>query len=214
MRFIHPLTGKICTAVGVDLDGELWGGVAGWGGVVGEVGAEGVQLGNEYPGGAYVELQRVLKTLAARGILLAICSKNNPDDAKGVLRDRAEMLLRLDDFAAIRINWNDKAENLRSIASELNIGLDSIALVDDGAVEREWVRTRLPEVTIVELPEDPFGFADAVRRSPVFERLRLSDEDRTRAASYREQQQRTEAQQQASSMEDFLASLAMPATFG
>jgi FkbH-like protein len=208
MRFIHPVAGKICKAVAVDLDDTLWGGI------VGEVGVDGVQIGTDYPGAAYLQVQRVLKNLAARGILLAVCSKNNPADAHKVFRDRAEMLLHADDFAAMRVNWDDKAANLRSIASELNIGVDAIAFVDDNPVEREWIRAELPEVTVIDLPGDPVGFADALVRSPVFERLDVSEQDRARSEQYQAQRARRAAEQHASSIDDFLTSLAMSATFG
>jgi FkbH-like protein len=206
MRFLHPLTGRTCKAVAVDLDDTLWGGI------VGEVGVDGVQVGPEYPGAAYLEFQRALQSLARRGVLLAICSKNNPDEAMAVLRDHKEMLLRPDDFAAIRTNWDDKAQNLRSIAEELNIGVESLAFVDDNPVEREWVRTEMPGVTVIDLPADPVLYADALLRAPVFERLSSSDEDRARGRQYREQKERAVVQQTAGSVDAFLASLAMVAT--
>jgi HAD superfamily phosphatase (TIGR01681 family) len=133
MRFIHPLSGKICKALVTDLDNTLWGGV------VGEDGPDGIQLGPEYPGAAYQSLQRVLLDLYRRGIILAVCSKNNTSDAMEVLEEHPGMILRPRHFAALRINWNDKAENLREIAAELNIGIDSLAFLDDNPVERERV---------------------------------------------------------------------------
>ena len=206
MRFLHLLAGKTCKVVVVDLDDTLWGGV------VGEVGVAGVQVGAEYPGSAYLECQRELKALSARGVLLAIASKNDAKDAMAVLTERREMLLRPDDFAAMRINWDDKAASLRAIAAELNVGLDAIAFVDDNPVEREWVRTQLPEVHVIELPPDPVLYADALRESPVFERLAVSDEDLARGRQYAEQRQRAAAERTTGSVEDFLASLEMKAS--
>jgi FkbH-like protein len=207
MRFLRPLSGKVCKAIAVDFDNTLWGGV------IGEDGIDGIKLGPEYPGSAYVELQRTLLDLHARGILLCACSKNNPADAMAVLENHPAMLLRPDRFAAMEINWDDKATNLRRIAATLNISLDAIALLDDNPSEREWVREQLPEVHVLDLPREAVAYADAVRNSPVFERLSLSDEDRTRTRQYAEQQQRAAVASNAASVEEFLASLEMVATF-
>lgn len=202
LRFINPLVGKICKALVTDLDNTLWGGI------VGEDGMKGIQLGPEYPGAAYQSLQRVMLDLYHRGIILAICSKNNPADAMEVLEKHPGMLLRPEHFAALRINWHDKAENLRSIAAELNIGIDSLAFLDDNPVEREWIRTALPEVTIVEIGGDPMEFAGAVRCTPGFERLALSEEDRDRGKYYAEQRRRLEFEREATTLEDFYRALA------
>jgi FkbH-like protein len=117
------------------------------------------------------------------------------------------MLLRPQHFAAWRINWQDKVQNLREIAAELNIGIDALAFLDDNPVERTHIRADLPEVTVLPLPDDPMGYTAALRATPVFERLALSDEDRERGRYYAEQRQRVELEQQATSLEDFYASL-------
>jgi FkbH-like protein len=117
------------------------------------------------------------------------------------------MVLRPEHFAALRINWNDKVQSLREIAAELNVGLDSLAFVDDNPAERARVRSELPEVTVLDLPEDPMGYADTVRASPVFERLLLSTEDRERGKYYAEQRQRAELRDGAGSLEDYYYSL-------
>jgi FkbH-like protein len=205
MRFIHPLTGKICKVLVVDLDGTLWGGV------VGEEGLGGIQLGLEYPGAAYRACQRVVLDLYHRGVILAVCSKNNPRDAMEVLEKHPHMLLRPRHFAALRINWVDKAQNLCEIAAELNIGLDAFAFLDDSPVEREWVRERLPEVNVIELPSDPILYAQTLRECPVFERIGLSDEDKTRGRYYAEQRQRAEFQHNGHSLEEFYYALQMKA---
>ena len=205
MKFLAPLAGKEAKCVAVDLDNTLWGGI------IGEDGMAGIQVGPEYPGAAYQALQRALRDLSRRGILLAACSKNNPQDALEVLRDHPGMLLRPEDFAALRINWSDKAENLREIGAELNIGLDSIAFLDDNPVERQHVREALPEVMVVELPADPMQYARAVRDCPVFERLALSAEDRQRGHYYIAERQRAALEQSAATREDFYRSLAQEA---
>lgn len=201
MRFLHPLAGRVAKVVAVDLDNTLWGGV------VGEDGLSGIQLGAEHPGAAYLEVQRALLDLRRRGVLLCVCSKNNPDEALEALDHHPSMLLRRDDFAAVRINWDDKAHNLRALAAELSVGTDSLAFLDDNPVEREHVRRELPEAWVVELPRDAYGFARAVRECPVFERLTLSDEDTRRAALYAEQGARRDAERGHRTREDFLRDL-------
>ena len=165
LRFLHPLAGKVAKCVAVDLDNTLWGGV------IGEDGMTGIRLGAEYPGAAFQELQRALLDLTRRGILLAVCSKNNPADAMEALPAIRGCCSSPRDFAAMRINWNDKAQNLREIAAELNIGLDAMAFLDDNPVERQHVREQAPEAIVIHLPEDPMDYAQAVRDCPWFERL-------------------------------------------
>jgi FkbH-like protein len=201
LRFLLPLAGRTAKAVVVDLDNTLWGGV------IGEDGMHGIRLGQEYPGAAYQALQRALLDLRRKGILLAVCSKNNLEDAMEVLEKHPDMLLKPEHFAAMRINWSDKTQNLREIAAELNIGIDAIAFLDDNPVERAQVRVDLPEMTVIELPADPSKYADAVRDSPVFERLTLSEEDRRRASFYASGRERANAEQSFESKEDFLRSL-------
>jgi FkbH-like protein len=201
MRFMYPLAGKIAKCLVVDLDNTLWGGV------IGEDGMDDIRLGPEYPGAAYQELQRALLDLHRRGILLAICSKNNPDDAWEVLNHHAGMKLQPRHFSATRINWAEKSENLREIAAELNIGLDSLAFLDDSPSERRQVRSALPEVWVVDLPDDPMRFARMARECPLFERLSLSAEDRQRSEIYHTQRAREQLQRETVSREDFFRSL-------
>ncbi len=203
MRFLHPLTGKVCKALVVDLDGTLWGGV------VGEDGPNGIQLGVEYPGNAYLALQKAILDLTRRGILLAVCSKNNPEDVREVLDKHPHMILRQSHFAALRINWQDKVRNLREIATELNIGIDSLAFLDDNPVERALVQEEIPEITVIELPKNPEQYVDALRATPVFERLTLSAEDSERSRYYAEDRQRKELENSTASLEDFYRSLQM-----
>ena len=198
-----PLDRKVRKALVTDLDNTLWGGV------IGEDGMNGIRVGEEYPGAAYQALQRAMLDLYQRGIILAVCSKNNLSDAMEVFEHHPGMLLRPQHFAVLRINWNDKAQNLREIAAELNIGIDALAFLDDNPVERQWVRSQLPEVTVIDLPDDPMGYAQALRDNPVFERLSLSTEDRERARYYAEQRLRTELEQNVASLEDFYQSLQM-----
>lgn len=201
IRILHPLTGKVAKALVVDLDNTLWGGV------IGEDGMDGIQIGPEYPGASYQELQRVMRDFYHRGILLAVCSKNNLDDALEVFDKHPGMILGRRHFASMRINWQDKVQNLREIASELNIGLDALAFLDDNPVEREQIRAALPEVAVLEIPPDPFGYASALRTCPLFERLVLSEEDKQRGGYYVAQRERLELETACASKEGFLRSL-------
>lgn len=205
LRFVVPLAGKTAKVLVVDLDNTLWGGV------IGEDGMSGIQLGAEYPGAAYQALQRALLDLTRRGILLAICSKNNLDDAMDVLQNHAGMLVRPSHFAAMRINWHDKALSLREIASELNVGVDALAFLDDNPMEREQVRAALPQVNVIDLPPDPLDYAATVRDAPALQRLVLSDEDQQRTELYATQRERSQAQQSFQSKEDFFRYLELEA---
>jgi FkbH-like protein len=201
VRHLCPMAGRSAKVLAVDLDNTLWGGV------VGEDGAAGIRADREHPGIAWWNVQRALLDVKRRGVLLAICSKNNREDAVEAFREHPGMLLRLEDFAAERINWVDKSANLREIAAELNVGVDSIAFLDDNPTERDRVRRELPEATVIELPDDPLGFAAAIRACPVLERLKISAEDAERSRYYAEQRQRVAAQGSAASVEEFYRSL-------
>jgi FkbH-like protein len=203
MRFLQPITGRICKVLAVDLDGTLWGGV------IGEDGINGIHVGPELPGAPYQALQRAMLDLYRRGVVLAVCSKNNPAEALEAIAEHPGMLVRPEHFSAIRINWADKAQNLQEIADELNVGIDSVAFLDDNPVEREWVRSQLPSLTVIDLPDDPMEFASTVVRSPVFERLELTDEDRVRSRYYAQERMRSELERSAVSLEDFYRSLEM-----
>src|SRR5713101_700323 len=205
LRFIRPLTGKIAKALVVDLDNTLWGGA------VGEEGLDGIQLGTDYPGSAYYSTQRAILDLYRRGVILAICSKNNEDEALEAVAKHPGMVLRPEHFAAFQINWDAKVENLRRIADELDIGLDAIAFLDDNPAEREAVRSQLPEVSVIDLPVDPVLYAQTLQECSLFERLALSTEDEKRGRYYAEQRLRRELQRGARSLEDFYVSLQMKA---
>jgi FkbH-like protein len=197
MRFIVPLSGRTAKVLVVDLDNTLWGGI------IGEDGMTGIKVGPEYPGAAFQALQRALFDLSRKGILLAVCSKNNLDDAMEALEKHPGMLVRAKHFAALRINWTDKSQNLREIAQELNVGIDALAFLDDNPFEREQVRAALPEITVIDLPKNPLEYAAAVRNCAAFERLTLSSEDQQRTEMYAAQKQRAGAEQSFQSKEDF-----------
>ena len=206
MKFLHPMTGQLAKVCVVDLDNTLWGGV------IGEEGLQGIHISqHDYRGVPYWNLQRALLDLYDRGILLAVASKNNPADVQEVFDRHPGMLLRDAHFAARQINWDDKATNLQRIADELNVGIDSLAFLDDNPVERQRIREALPDVTVLDMPEDPMQYAAVVGECPVFQRLKLSEEDQSRPALYRAERERQQLQQSATSVEDFLRSLAQEA---
>jgi len=202
VRFLAPLCGASAKVLVVDLDNTMWGGV------VGELGRDGVALDPETVEGAgFVGLQRSVRDVRARGVLLAISSKNNYEDAIDVLENRPTSVVRPGDFAAMRINWEPKAENIRSIAAELNIGLDSVAFIDDNPAECDQVRRMLPEVTVIELHSLPRPDWNPIAGHPRFERLRLSNEDRSRSEMYTQQRSREELRTSTGSLDDFLHAL-------
>jgi FkbH-like protein len=192
----------------LDLDHTLWGGI------LGEDGVGGIGLGDEFPGNVFKSWQRYLRTLRDRGVLLAICSKNNEAEVDEVFARHADMILQRSDFAALRINWLTKSENLRSLAAELNLGLDALVFLDDSAFEREEIRATLPMVHVLDFPVSPLGLVDAVEESGLFDRLTLSAEDRSRTDMYRQQGERAQAAQVAASPEEFLRSLELVAMIG
>ena len=201
LRFVIPLAHRTAKVLVVDLDNTLWGGV------IGEDGISGIKLDDEFPGAAFKALQRAILDLHRRGVVLAVCSKNNPEEAMAALRDHPAMILRPEHFAAFRINWEPKPDNLRSLAKELNLGLDSFVFLDDNPAERTAVAQMLPEVAVIDLPDDPMAYARTLREAPNFEVLRLSDEDRARGAYYASDRMRSDLQAAATTPEDFLRSL-------
>lgn len=204
-RFIRATQRARAKCLVLDLDNTLWGSV------LGEVGPEGIQLGPEPPGNAYLDFQRLILDYFRSGIILAINSKNNYDDALHVLRFHPHMLLREEHFACLKINWNDKAANMRAIANDLNIGLESLVFVDDNPAERLAIRTQCPEVACIEMPDDAFLFSETLSRSGLFDTLYTSEEDLKRGKTYAAERQRREAMKSFTSVEDFFFSLDMKA---
>jgi len=185
----------------LDLDNTLWGGT------VGEDGMAGLKLSDEYPGVFHKNLQRAVLDIARRGVLIALVSKNNAQDALQVIDEHPDMLIRREHIAAMRIDWEPKAANLASIAQELNLGLESFVFLDDNPAEREAVRRSLPEVTVPELSDDASTYADLLRGLPALERLDSSAEDAQRTRYYADERQRRDVQAKAENLDDFLASL-------
>ena len=186
LSYIKPLLALTKKCIVLDLDNTLWGGI------IGEDGFERIQLGPTPEGRPFLELQQYLLSLYQRGVLLAINSRNNPEEALKVLREHAHMVLKEKHFASIQINWNDKVSNLKAIASEMNIGLESLVFLDDDKANREIVKSALPEVLVVELPEDPSLYVQTVMELDHFNILQLTEEDKKRGESYVDERQRRE----------------------
>jgi FkbH-like protein len=193
----------------LDLDNTLWGGA------VGDDGLEGIVLGEGSAAGeAYLALQHYAKQLKERGVILAVCSKNDGGIAEAAFRDHPEMLLRRSDIAAFLANWDDKAENLRAIATRLNIGIDSLVFVDDNPVERARIRQSLPMVAVPELPEDPAQYVRCLADAGYFEASAFTPEDRDRGRQYTENAEREALLESAQSIDEFLRGLEMSVVFG
>jgi len=192
----------------LDLDNTLWGGV------IGDDGINGIQLGSGIEGEAFLQFQLYLLALKNRGILLTICSKNEEDIARDAFLNHPDMLIGLDDIAVFKANWENKVDNIQDIAATLHIGLDSMVFVDDNPIERQLIREFLPEVTVVDLPEDPTAFIEAIDRGAFFETIAFSQEDSNRNQLYKQNITRSEHQKQFTNIDGFLRSLDMESEVG
>ncbi|HTR55133.1 MAG TPA: HAD-IIIC family phosphatase [Kofleriaceae bacterium] len=207
-RYVRAVDRPPAKCLVLDLDNTLWGGV------LGEDGISGIQLGEDYPGNVFKAFQRQVRSYRDRGVLLAIASKNNEADVREAFASHPDLVLRLEDFAATQIHWNDKAQSLANIAAQLNIGTDALVFFDDNPVERAWVRERMPEVHVIEVPKDPIGYGAALDAAGVFDALAITDEDRGRAELYRSDEARKTLETESTSLEAFLENLRMKVTIG
>ncbi len=203
-RCLRPLIFPRAKVLALDLDDTLWGGV------VGEDGVNGLQLGHDFPGNVHLRIQRELVELRNRGILLVLLSKNNEADARLAFDSLPEMLLKWDDFTVRQVDWNHKHENLRAAAHELGLGLDSFVFLDDSDYEREQMRQMIPEVRILNESGDPLQMLRALWETDAFDSLSITAEDRTRHADYSVRGAR-DAQAHGDDLESFLRSLGMEA---
>ena len=200
MGYVKAILGLNKKCIVLDLDNTLWGGI------VGEDGFEGIKLGDDPIGRAYVELQHNLLALNQRGIILAINSNNNFDDAIQIIKEHPNMILKEDNFVCVRINWNDKVVNMKEISDELNIGLDSMVFFDDDPVNIEYVKSNLPDIQTVQV-SDPSNSSKILKSMNDFQVLKITDEDSTRNKMYLEQRKRTELKTQVGNLQDFLKQL-------
>ena len=205
-RVLGAARGKSRKCLVLDLDNTLWGGV------IGDDGLNGIKLGQgSSTGEAFLEIQRYALALRQRGIVLAVCSKNDEANARLPFREHPEMLLKEEHIAVFVANWQDKANNIREIAATLNIGIDSIVFLDDNPVERGLVREILPEVAVPELTDDPADYPGILACAGYFEAVGLSSEDLKRADYYQANAERVSLKK-IGNLEEYLTSLEMVAT--
>ena len=200
-RCSKAITEKTKKCLVVDLDDTLWGGV------LGELGPEKIILGNNYEGSKYVSFQKKILSLKQRGVLLAISSKNNFNDVKEVFKKNKNFILSLKDFSSIKVNWNDKATNIDKISKDLNIGLNSIVFFDNNPLEREWVKKKLPDVSVVEASENHYQFVEDLEDSCFFDQLSISEEDKVRYKMYKQDEKRKKTSEKFENYEEFIKNL-------
>jgi FkbH-like protein len=203
---LRAARGRIVKCVVLDLDNTLWGGV------IGDDGIDGIELGGMGPGEAYERFQRYLLQLKNRGILLAVCSKNDEENARLPFQKHTSMVLKESDIAVFVANWNAKSANIEHIGKVLNLGIDSFLFVDDNPFERNEVRMALPTLLVPEMPEDVVDYPACLEASGYFETTAFSEEDRKRAGMYQEEARRTTLQAAAKDIHEYLASLEMKIT--
>jgi FkbH-like protein len=208
VKFVRALRGRALKCLVLDCDNTLWGGV------IGEDGMSGIKLGSTYPGSCYKAFQREILNLKDRGVILALCTKNNEEDVLDALRNHPDMLLREEHFAVWEINWADKVTNLRKIAQTLNIGLDAVVFADDNRFECDFVRENLPEIEVLHLGDDPSAFPRLLASTGYFDTLTFSREDSLRTEMYRADAHRYELQRSSTSLQDYLTHLQLVATVG
>ena len=208
-RMIAAQQGRSSKCLVLDLDNTLWGGV------IGDDGIEGIKLGQgSAVGEAHLAVQRYAVELSRRGIILAVCSKNDESIALSAFEHHPEMLLRRSDIACFIANWEDKATNLRRIASSLNLGLDSLVLLDDNPFERSLVRAALPMVAVPELPEEPALYPRRLADAGYFESVSITDDDLLRSRQYQAGIERETLRTSASDLQSYLAGLRMELLWG
>jgi len=198
MGYVYAVTGTSKKCIVLDLDNTLWGGI------IGEDGFDNIKLGDNPIGRSFVEFQKRLLALNQRGIILAINSKNNFDDAIEVIQKHPNMILREDNFACVKINWDDKVSNIQRITEELNIGLDSMVFFDDDPINQEYVRESLPEVLVMNLPKDSSQYAQIITEMKEFDVLKITEEDTKRSDMYLKQKKRKEFESKVGNFNEFL----------
>ncbi len=203
---IQALAGKLKKCVILDLDNTIWGGE------IGDEGIESIQVGHIGIGKAFSLFQWWLKQLKERGIMLAVCSKNDADLAKEPFEKHPEMILRLDDFVMFLANWNSKVENIKAIRDVLNIDFDSMIFIDDSPFERGLVRSQIPEITVPELPKDPADYIKFLGHLNLFETGSFVHEDELRTEHYQHEAKRVVARQHYSTDGEFLTDIKMICT--
>ncbi len=201
MGFIKSLKGRSRKCIVLDLDNTLWGGI------IGEDGFNGIKLNVTYPGNEFIDFQRTLLCLHNRGIILAVNSKNNLEDALEVFQKHPFMLIKEENLAEYRINWNDKVQNMVELAHSINIGLDSMVFIDDNPVERARISAALPEVLVIDIPSSSTLYRKSIEMLNDFNTFSLTKEDLQRSKMYFARRQRLDLEQRVQSLEEFIKTL-------
>ena len=204
---VKSMQGKIKKCVILDLDNTLWGGV------VGDDGMAGIEIGELGKGHVFCNLQKWLKQLKEYGIILAVCSKNEEATAKEPFEKHEEMILRLDDISVFVANWDDKASNIKTIQESLNIGMDSIVFLDDNPFERNLVKEKFPDIEVPELPSDPALWLQYLQHQNYFDTVSYTGEGSDRTKLYQAEYERRRLQQSYESIDDYLQGLMMEGSF-
>lgn len=204
--YIKPLMHLTKKCLVLDLDNTLWGGI------IGEDGLNGIKLGPTPEGRPFWEFQKYILSLHNQGVILAINSKNNPADALEALRKHPYSVLKEEHFASIQIDWNDKVSKMKKIAQEINIGLDSLVFIDDDKANREMVKGALPEVSVVEMPEDPAAYIKKLESITDFNRFEITEEDKKKGKMYGEERKRLELKKTAPNLDEYLKGLEIKIT--
>ncbi len=203
LAYIHSLVGLNKKCLILDLDNTLWGGI------VNEDGIEGIKLDIDGAGKCFYDFQNTIYDLYKKGVILAICSKNNYEDAINVIDNHPYMVLRKEHFTSIQINWEEKHRNIRKISEELNIGLDSMVFLDDSLFERDQVRNVLPMVKVPDLPKDTARYNEMLRELNLFVNMNITQEDRARNEMYASNVKRNNEIVKFNNVEDYLKNLDM-----
>jgi len=206
MKYVIGYLGITKKCIVLDLDNTLWGGI------IGEDGFNGIKLGPEPPGNAFMEFQRILLSLHQRGIILAINSKNNYEDAIKVIKEHPYMILREEHFASMRINWQDKVMNMKELIQEINIGSDSLVFIDDDPVNREFIKSIFPEILVIDISNDPSTYASIIKNIIDFSVLKITDEDKNRGKMYFKQKIINELEESTPDLQTFLSQLDLKIT--
>ena len=207
MGYVKTILGLNKKCIVLDLDNTLWGGI------VGEDGFNEIQLGGSPLGNAFVEFQQHLLALQQRGIILAINSKNNFEDALQVIKEHPHMVLRENNFSSMKINWNDKVSNMKEISNEINIGLDSMVFFDDDLGNQEYVQKSLKQVFVPKMPNDPTDYSQFLQDLNEFNVLKITEEDQKRGEMYSQELERKDLKNSSYSLENFLQELEIKMKF-
>ena len=207
-KFFRALSGKSKKCIVLDCDNTLWGGI------IGEDGLSGIKIGDTHPGQSFSMFQSEIVNLYNRGVIVALCSKNNEEDVMEVFEKQSDMVLKKEHLTTWQVNWDDKATNLKRIASDLNIGLDSLVFVDDNPFECNLIKEQLPEVSVIQVEKDTTKLRKQLMEAGFFDSLTFSNEDKERNKMYHSENKRKEILKASGSLEDYLKSLSLKVTIG